>query len=142
MKIHKKELRKIILEMIRTSSDNPLVGKPKTVNVDGHFNYGSFNMGMNNKELEPKPENIALVKRYQELNKRMNFRPWTEEEGSKIMVDDGYGKVVPLKYAWTYPQYSPMYMEAVKIALKMKVRQRVSKDTKYITRPLPDPMET
>ena len=142
MKILKKQLRRIILETIRTASDNPLVGKPLTVDIDGDFNYGQFNLGMNNKELEAKPEDVALVKRYQELSKRMNFRPWTEEEGSKIMVDDGYARVVPLKYAWTYPQYSPMYMEAVKIALKMKVRQRVSKDTNYYTRPINDPMET
>lgn len=145
MKILIKELRKLILkemEMVRRASDNPKVGAPDTLSPQGHFNYGSFNMGLRNPELEPKPENIALDTRFTELSKRMNFRPWTEQEGSTVMVDDGYGKVAPLKNAWTYPQYSPMRTQAIKIALKMKVRQRVSKDINFYRGTLPDPMET
>lgn len=145
MKILRKELKKLILkeiETVRKASDNPLVGKPDTLSPQGHFNYGSFNMGLRNKELEPKPEDVALDTRYKELSKRMNFRPWTDEEGSTIKVDDGYGKTTSLKYAWTYPQYSPMKTQAIKIALKMKVRQRVSKDINFHTGFIPDPMET
>jgi hypothetical protein len=129
-------------EHIKTSNQHPIIGNPDTVNIHGHFNYGCFNMGMNNKDLEPKSEDIDLQLKYNELSKDMNFRAWTDEEGDTIMVDDGYGTVTSLKRAWTYPLYSPMKTEAIKVALKMKVRQRLFRDTNWHRVTLPNSMET
>lgn len=136
MKITKTKLKNIILEIINTETNSDHL-KP-----DGTFNYGRFNLGHNVRELEPTPKAIEIDRKYDELKKRENLRPWTEEEGSKVMVDDGYGKVVPLKIAWSYPRYSPMMTQAKLIAMKMKVRQRTFKDQNYPRYRLPDPLET
>lgn len=142
MKITKTKLKNIILEMINTSHPGTEGRHADFLYPDGTFRYGVFNLGNKIKELNPTPEAIEIHRKYEELKKRENFRPWTEEEGHSIKVDDGYGTVVPLRTAWGYPHYSPMMIQAQLIAMKMKVRQRTFKDQNLQTHRLPDPMET